>query len=459
NESQPMPRLEVLQPILAPATMAKLKQIATLTDGIFRSMVIDITTPAAAGPVGLSHALYQVCVAAERAVGQGSNVIILSDRNVDAERVAIPSLLACSAVHQYLVKAGLRTACSLLVETGDAREVHHFALLAGYGAESIHPWLAFASIDAMAPTLPGQPAAEECHKRYIKAIGKGLMKVMSKMGISTYQSYCGSQIFEAIGLSSDFVARYFTGTSTKIEGIGMKEVAMETLNTHAAAFGNDPVLADMLDVGGEYAFRVRGEEHMWTPDAIAKLQHATRSGRFETYQEYARLINDQSQRHMTLRGLFEIKPTGAPVAPIALDEVEPASEIVKRFATGAMSLGSISTEAHSTLAIAMNRIGGKSNTGEGGEDPRRFRKVGAGETAASVIGADRIERDIPLREGDSLRSAIKQVASGRFGVTAEYLANADQIQIKMAQGAKPGEGGQLPGHKVSDYIGMLRHSV
>ncbi|MDO9243980.1 MAG: glutamate synthase-related protein, partial [Rhodocyclaceae bacterium] len=455
----PMPRLEVLQPILAPATMAKLKQIDSLTDGIFRSRVIDITTPAAAGPVGLSHALYQVCVSAERAVGQGSNVIILSDRNVDAERVAIPSLLACSAVHQYLVKAGLRTACSLLVETGDAREVHHFALLAGYGAESIHPWLAFASLDALAPTLPGKPAADECHKRYIKAIGKGLMKVMSKMGISTYQSYCGSQIFEAVGLSSDFVARYFTGTSTKIEGIGMQEVAMETLNTHAAAFGNDPVLDNMLDVGGEYAFRVRGEEHMWTPDAIAKLQHATRSGQFETYQEYARLINDQSQRHMTLRGLFEIKPAGAHGAPIALDEVEPASEIVKRFATGAMSLGSISTEAHSTLAIAMNRIGGKSNTGEGGEDPRRFRKVGAGETAASVLGANRIERDTPLLEGDSLRSAIKQVASGRFGVTAEYLANADQIQIKMAQGAKPGEGGQLPGHKVSDYIGMLRHSV
>ncbi len=456
DETEPTPRLEVKQPILAPETMAKLKRIAELTGNVFRSKVIDIATSADEGPVGLSRALYQVCVSAERAVGQGSNVIILSDRGVDAGRAAIPSLLACSAVHQYLVKAGLRTACSLIVETGDAREVHHFALLAGYGAEAIHPWLAFASIDALAPTLPGQPSAAECHKRYIKAIGKGLMKVMSKMGISTYQSYCGSQIFEAVGLSSEFVSRYFKGTPTRIEGIGLKEVALEALNTHAAAFGNDPVLANMLDIGGEYAFRVRGEEHMWTPDSIAKLQHATRSGKYETYKEYARIINDQTKRHMTLRGLFEIQPAGAPVP---LEEVESAKEIVKRFATGAMSLGSISTEAHSTLAIAMNRIGGKSNTGEGGEDPRRFRKAGKGETVAGVIGDGRIERDIPLQEGDSLRSAIKQVASGRFGVTTEYLANADQIQIKMAQGAKPGEGGQLPGHKVSDYIGFLRHSV
>jgi glutamate synthase (NADPH/NADH) large chain len=456
DESEPTPRLEVMQPILAPETMAKLKQIDRLTDNVFRSKVIDITTNADEGPVGFSHALYQVCAAAERAVGQGNNVIILSDRNVTAARAPIPSLLACSAVHQYLVKAGLRTACSLLVETGDAREVHHFALLAGYGAESIHPWLAFASIDALAPTLPGKPDAHETHKRYIKAVGKGLMKVMSKMGISTYQSYCGSQIFEAVGLSSEFVSRYFAGTPTRIEGIGLKEVALEALATHAAAFGGDPVLADMLDIGGEYAFRVRGEEHMWTPDAIAKLQHSTRANKFETYQEYARIINDQGKRHMTLRGLFEIKSAGKPVP---LEEVEPASEIVKRFATGAMSLGSISTEAHSTLAVAMNRIGGKSNTGEGGEDPRRFRKVSRGETVAGVIGASRIERDIPLQEGDSLRSAIKQVASGRFGVTIEYLTNADQLQIKMAQGAKPGEGGQLPGHKVSDYIGFLRHSV
>ncbi len=456
DESEPAPRLQVRQPILTPADMARLKEIDRLTNGTFRACVIDITTPAAAGPAGMSDALFRVCFEAERAIGEGASVIILSDRNVDAERAPIPALLACSAVHQHLVKTGLRTSCGLVIETGAAREVHHFATLAGYGAEAIHPWLAFESLAAIAPTLPGKPSPYDCQKNFVKAIGKGLMKVMSKMGISTYQSYCGAQIFEAVGLSSDFVARYFTGTPTKIEGIGLKEVAREALATHAAAFGNDPLLANTLEIGGEYAFRVRGEEHMWTPDAIAKLQHATRAGKFKTYQEYAKIINDQSRRLMTLRGLFEIKPAGPPVP---LDEVEPASEIVKRFATGAMSLGSISTEAHSTLAIAMNRIGGKSNTGEGGEDPKRFAKITAPTTLAGVIGANRVERDIPLKEGDSLRSAIKQVASGRFGVTTEYLANSDQIQIKMAQGAKPGEGGQLPGHKVSDYIGFLRHSV
>jgi len=456
NETKPTPRLEVRQPILAPAEMAKLKNIDKLTGGAFRSAVIDTTTPIAAGANGMGTALHQICLKVEQAIGQGYNVIILSDRAVDATRAPIPALLSCSAVHQHLIRVGLRTSLGLVVETGVARETHHFATLAAYGAQAIHPWLALESLSQIAPSLPGKPSPDDCHKKFIKAIGKGLMKIMSKMGISTYQSYCGAQIFEAIGLSSEFVARYFTGTPSKIEGIGLKEVAMESLAAHAAAFGDDPVLDGMLDVGGEYAFRVRGEEHMWTPDSIAKLQHATRSNKYETYKEYAALINDQSRRHMTLRGLFEIKPAGAPVP---LDEVEPAREIVKRFATGAMSLGSISTEAHSTLAIAMNRIGGKSNTGEGGEDPRRFRKVGAGETVAGVIGASRIERDIPLQEGDSLRSAIKQVASGRFGVTAEYLTNADQLQIKMAQGAKPGEGGQLPGHKVSEYIGFLRHSV
>jgi glutamate synthase (NADPH/NADH) large chain len=456
DASAPTPRLQVRQPILSPADMAKLKQIDRLTDGAFRACEIDITMPAAAGPAGMSDALFHICLEAERAIGEGCSVIILSDRKVDAARAPIPALLACSAVHQHLVKTGLRTSCGLVIETGAAREVHHFATLAGYGAEAIHPWLAFESLKALAPALPGQPSIEACQKNFIKAIGKGLMKVMSKMGISTYQSYCGAQIFEAVGLSSDFVARYFTGTPTKVEGIGLKEVAREALATHAAAFGNDPLLANMLEIGGEYAFRVRGEEHMWTPDAIAKLQHATRAGKFETYQEYARIINDQSRRYMTLRGLFEIKPAGPPVP---LEEVEPASEIVKRFATGAMSLGSISTEAHTTLAIAMNRIGGKSNTGEGGEDPKRFAKIAKPTTLSAVIGASRVERDIPLQPGDSLRSAIKQVASGRFGVTIEYLTNADQIQIKMAQGAKPGEGGQLPGHKVSEYIGFLRHSV
>ncbi|TRZ97901.1 MAG: glutamate synthase large subunit, partial [Rhodocyclaceae bacterium] len=456
DETEPTPRLEVHQPILSPANMAKLKKIDELTHGIFRSVVIDTTTPAAEGAAGMSRSLYEVCTRAERAVGVGYTVVILSDRSVSHERAPIPALLACSAVHQHLVRVGLRTSCSMLVETGAAREVHHFATLAGYGAEAIHPWLAFESIAAIAGQLPGKPTAYDAQKNYIKAIDKGLMKVMSKMGISTYQSYIGAQVFEVVGLSSDFVNRYFAGTPTKVEGLGLKEVAAEALRTHADAYSADPILASMLDCGGEYAYRVRGEEHMWTPDVIAKLQHATRSGKVEAYKEYARLVNDQGQRHMTLRGLFEIKSAGPAVA---LDEVESAKEIVKRFATGAMSLGSISTEAHTTLAIAMNRIGGKSNTGEGGEDRMRYKPVAAGSTLAKVIGKSRVARDIPLKAGDSLRSAIKQVASGRFGVTAEYLANADQIQIKMAQGAKPGEGGQLPGHKVSEYIGFLRHSV
>ena len=276
-------------------------------------------------------------------------------------------------------------------------------------------------------------------------------------------SYCGAQLFEAIGLNSETIDKYFTGTASRVEGIGVFEIAQEAIRMHKAAFGDDPVLAHMLDAGGEYAWRTRGEEHMWTPDAIAKLQHSTRANNFNTYKEYAQLINDQNRRHLTLRGLFEFKIDPAKAIPV--DEVEPASEIVKRFATGAMSLGSISTEAHSTLAVAMNRIGGKSNTGEGGEDPARYRNelkgipIKQGDTLKSVIGEANVEVDLPLQDGDSLRSRIKQVASGRFGVTAEYLSSADQLQIKMAQGAKPGEGGQLPGGKVSDYIGQLRYSV
>jgi glutamate synthase (NADPH/NADH) large chain len=293
-------------------------------------------------------------------------------------------------------------------------------------------------------------------KNFIKSIGKGLYKVMSKMGISTYQSYCGAQIFEAVGLNSQLIHAYFKGTATNVEGIGIEEIAEETMRIHQSAFGSDPVLAHALDAGGEYAFRVRGEEHMWTPDSIAKLQHATRTNQYNTYKEYAALINDQTKRQMTLRGLFKLKTTDK---AISIDEVESPKEIVKRFATGAMSLGSISTEAHTTLAIAMNRIGGKSNTGEGGEDAKRFLTLDKDNTVANIIGLNLIESDIKLKKGDSLRSRIKQVASGRFGVTAEYLSSADQIQIKMAQGAKPGEGGQLPGHKVSPYIAKLRFSV
>jgi glutamate synthase (NADPH/NADH) large chain len=451
EETNPPLRLEASQPVLMPDELAQLKAIDTLTQGRYRALTLDTTYAANSGKEGMASAVAALCKAAEQAVNEGFNVLILSDRAISENRLAIPALLACSATHQHLVRAGLRTNTGLVVDTGSAREVHHFALLAGYGAEAICPWLAFETINGMAPAF-----MHEGYKKFVKAIGKGLYKVMSKMGISTYQSYCGAQIFEAVGLSSAFVSRYFTGTATNIEGIGLNEVAEEAMRLHEAAFSDDPVLDGALDAGGEYAFRVRGEEHMWTPDSIAKLQNATRTGEFSTYKEYAKLINDQTRRHMTLRGLFEIKPASAPVP---LEEVEPAKEIVKRFATGAMSLGSISTEAHATLAIAMNRIGGKSNTGEGGEDPKRFIPLAKDNSMAGVIGASLIEKDINLKAGDSMRSRIKQVASGRFGVTAEYLANADQIQIKMAQGAKPGEGGQLPGHKVSPYIAKLRFSV
>ena len=377
---------------------------------------------------------------------------------MDRTRVAIPALLAQSAIHHHLVNKGLRTSTGLVVETGSAREVHHFALLGGYGAEAVHPYLAFETVMEMARGGQlGELDYKKACKHFVKAIGKGLRKVMSKVGISTYMSYTGSQIFEAVGLSRALVDKYFAGTTSNVEGIGVFELAEEALRIHQGAYSDDPVLEGDLDAGGEYAFRVRGEEHMWTPDAIAKLQHSTRNNSYATYKEYAQIINDQSQRHMTLRGLFEFKFDQC--APVPIEEVEPAKEIVKRFATGAMSLGSISTEAHTNLAIAMNRIGGKSNTGEGGEDRRRFAPIQAGETLASRIGRDRIERDIALKEGDSLKSKIKQVASGRFGVTAEYLASAEQLQIKIAQGAKPGEGGQLPGRKVSEYIAELRYST
>jgi glutamate synthase domain-containing protein 2/glutamate synthase domain-containing protein 3 len=373
--------------------------------------------------------------------------------------VPIPALLAVGAIHQHLVRKGLRTSTGLVVETGSVREVHHFALLGGYGAAAVHPYLALETLHHMQAYLGPEiqlSDKKEAEKKYIKAVSKGLLKVMSKMGISTYQSYCGAQIFEAVGLSSEFINKHFTGTASNVEGIGIFEIAEEAMQTHRKAFSDDPVLRTQLDAGGEYAYRTRGEEHMWTPESIAKLQHSTKANSYSTYKEYAKLINDQTKRHMTLRGLFEIKPLGAPV-PLA--EVEPAKEIVKRFATGAMSLGSISTEAHATLAIAMNRIGGKSNTGEGGEDPQRFVPIAkAGETMKGRLG-DAVVSDVPLKVGDSMRSRIKQVASARFGVTAEYLNSADQIQIKMAQGAKPGEGGQLPGHKVSEYIGSLRFST
>jgi glutamate synthase (NADPH) large chain len=435
DSTEPVMRLEVSQPILTFEDMEKLRRASEFTSGHFKSEVLTMCYPAAWGTDGMEPALAQLCADAEDAVRKGVNIVILTDRGVTAELIPIPALLATAAVHHHLVRAGLRTRSGLVVETGSAREVHHFACLAGYGAEAIHPNLAFATLLDIRDALPQKIDEKELVKRYIKAIGKGLLKVMSKMGISTYQSYCGAQIFEAVGLSTRFVEKYFDGTASVVEGVGLKEIAEEAVRLHRLAYSDAPLYRDQLDPGGEYAYRTRGEAHMWTPDTIAKLQHSTRSGNYGTFKEYSRLINDQSERLLTLRGLFRIKESDCPVP---IEEVEPAKEIVKRFATGAMSLGSISHEAHSTLAIAMNRIGGKSNTGEGGEDPVRY---------------------IPLANGDSMRSAIKQVAAGRFGVTTEYLVNADDLQIKMAQGAKPGEGGQLPGHKVSKYIAKVRHTV
>jgi len=428
-------RLEVSQPILSNQDLEKIRSIANLVDGAFRTATIDISGPAREGDVGLEHAVERVCQQATEAVLLDNNILILSDRNVSAERNAIPAALAVAAVHHRLIRLGLRMQTGLVIETGEAREVHHFCVLAGYGAEAINPYLAFETLEQIRVKQNLPLKAYEVQKNYIKAIGKGILKVMSKMGISTYQSYCGAQIFDAVGLSSALVDKYFTGTSTTIEGVGLAEIAAETVRRHQAAYSDDPTLKTMLDVGGAYAFRLRGEEHAWTPETVSNLQHAVRGNLPDAYATFARSINEQNERLLTLRGLMRLK---AADKPVPLDEVEPASEIVKRFSTGAMSFGSISREAHTTMAIAMNRIGGRSNTGEGGEEPDRFK---------------------PLPNGDSMRSRIKQVASGRFGVTAEYLVNSDDIQIKMAQGAKPGEGGQLPGHKVDANIAKVRHST
>ena len=463
NAVNPPMRLEVPQPVLDFEAMSRLRHIEKHTHGKFKSYPLDVTYPLAWGHEGVEAKLASLCAEAVDAIRGGYNILIISDRQLDSGHVAIPALLALSAIHQHLVRTGLRTTAGLVVETGSAREVHHFAVLAGYGAEAVHPYLAMETLTDLHKDLGGALSPDKAIYNYVKAIGKGLSKIMSKMGVSTYMSYCGAQLFEAIGLEKDLVQKYFRGTASQIGGIDVFDVAEEAIRMHRAAFGDDPVLAGMLDAGGEYAWRVRGEEHMWTPDAIAKLQHSTRANQFDTYKEYAQIINDQSRRHMTLRGLFEFRIDPAKAVP--LSEVEPAAEIVKRFATGAMSLGSISTEAHSTLAVAMNRIGGKSNTGEGGEDPARYRNelkgipIAQDTKISDVIGGKVVVVDYALNAGDSLRSKIKQVASGRFGVTTEYLVSADQIQIKMAQGAKPGEGGQLPGGKVSDYIGFLRYSV
>jgi glutamate synthase domain-containing protein 2/glutamate synthase domain-containing protein 1/glutamate synthase domain-containing protein 3 len=413
-------QLAIEQPILRNHELEKLRQVDS---SVFLAHTIDITWPVADGRDGMEPAVERICREAGAAIARGVNILILSDREVSAERAPIPSLLATSAVHHHLVRAGTRLQAGLVVESGEPREIHHFATLIGYGAAAINPYV-------MLECLGGD---EEAERRLVKGIGKGLLKTISKMGISTIQSYNGAQIFEAVGLAPELVERHFTGTASRIGGVSIDVLAHEALTRHARGY---PSAATLLPVGGVYAWRRDGEHHMWSPDAIAKLQHAVRHGGWATYEEFAREMNEDSARRAALRGLLRFR--WAQDGGVPLEDVEPAAAIVRRFATGAMSLGSLSREAHETLAIAMNRIGGRSNTGEGGEDPVRY---------------------TPDPNGDYRRSAIKQVASGRFGVNVHYLTNADELQIKMAQGAKPGEGGQLPGHKVDEYIGRIRFTT
>jgi len=408
---------------------AELEALRGVDSSVFRTHTIPITWRVDAGPEGMARAVQRICEQAAEAIAYGANVLVLSDRGVGRERAAIPSLLAVAATHHHLVREGTRLQAGLVIESGEPREVHHFATLIGYGASAINPYLMLESLSEIATERSG----DESERNVVKAIGKGLLKTLSKMGISTIQSYNGAQIFEAVGLESSLVERHFTGTASRIGGIGLDVIARETLTRHLRAY---PDASELLPVGGVYAWRRDGEQHQWNPRAIAQLQHAVRRGGRPSYDEWAAEMNESSTRRASLRGLLGLRFDDA--GGVSLDEVEPASAIVKRFATGAMSLGSLSREAHETLAIAMNRLGGRSNTGEGGEDAARY---------------------VPDPNGDSRRSAIKQVASGRFGVTVHYLTNADEIQIKMAQGAKPGEGGQLPGHKVDAYIGAIRAST
>jgi glutamate synthase (ferredoxin) len=422
-------------PIVDNDEMARLKQL----DGWrgFTSVTLPMLFLAADGAAGMERALESLFEKASAAIEAGASLIILSDRGTRAEMAAIPSLLACSGLHHHLVRQGQRSRAGLLIECGDAREIHHFALLLGYGAGTINPYVAFETLDDMIRQglLKGLDHDEAVY-RYRKAIKKGVVKVMSKMGISTIHSYRGAQIFEAIGLAEDFVGRYFDKTASRVGGVGLAEIARETLEHHTRAYAIRDVGPSLLEEGGQYQWRRDGEYHLFNPETVFRLQHATQSGHYDLFKKYTQAVDEQNKRLCTLRGLFEFRLGDQPSVPI--EEVEPIESIVKRFASGAMSYGSISAEAHETLAIAMNRLGARSNTGEGGEDPERFR---------------------PLPSGDSKRSAIKQVASGRFGVTSEYLVNSDELQIKMAQGAKPGEGGQLPGHKVWPWIAKVRYST
>jgi glutamate synthase domain-containing protein 2/glutamate synthase domain-containing protein 1/glutamate synthase domain-containing protein 3 len=423
------------QPILRNHELEKLRQVS---HEVFDAATIDLTWPIEGGPDGMEARLEALSEEAARYVDNGANILILSDRNLGPERVAMPSLLAVAAVHHHLVRSGTRLRTGLVIESGEPRTIHHMAALIGYGAAAINPYLMFESLDELAEhrLLPQDLAREEAEKRIVRAIGKGLMKTISKMGISTIQSYCGAQIFEAVGLERELIDKYFTGTASRIGGVGLEQLSTEAMERHFRAYPRTG--RDVLPVGGVLQWRRDGEVHVWNPDTISNLQRAVQGvngGPRETYRQYARLANDDAVRKSLLRGLMKFRPAGDPVP---LDEVEPATEIVKRFTTGAMSLGALSREAHETIAVAMNRIGGRSNTGEGGEDPARY---------------------VPEANGDSRRSAIKQIASGRFGVNVHYLVNCDQLQIKMAQGAKPGEGGQLPGHKVDDYIAKIRSST
>jgi glutamate synthase domain-containing protein 2/glutamate synthase domain-containing protein 1/glutamate synthase domain-containing protein 3 len=424
------------QPILRNHELEKLRQVS---HQVFDAATLDITWPIEHGPDGMEIRLYDLCAEAGTYVDNGANILILSDRNLGPERVATPSLLAVAAVHHHLVRRGTRLRTGLVIESGEPRDIHHMATLIGYGAAAINPYVMFESLDELADRslLPVELTRDEAEANIVKAIGKGLMKTISKMGISTVQSYCGAQIFEAVGLEAQVVETCFTGTASRIGGVGLEQLSTEAMERHFRAYPRTD--RELLPVGGVLQWRRDGELHVWNPDTVAKLQHATHLSNGadprQTYREYARMVNDQTVRKGLLRGLMRFRP-GA--EPVPLEEVEPAVEIVKRFTTGAMSLGALGREAHETLAIAMNRMGARSNTGEGGEDPTRY------------------VRD---ENGDLRRSAIKQVASGRFGVTIEYLVNADQLQIKMAQGAKPGEGGQLPGHKVDGYIAKIRNST
>ena len=423
------------QPILNNIQISAIKNIAKINNSGHKSSILDATSFIQDGIDGMKECVENLKITAEKAIKAGTNILIISDRKISKNKIAIPMLLALSAIHQHLIRVGLRTEVGIAIETGEAREIHHYCVLAGYGADAINPYLAFETIKDIIKSPSISLSFDEACKNYIIAIGKGILKVMSKMGISTYQSYNGAQIFDAVGLSSEFIDEYFPGTSSKIEGYCLSDILISAIKCHHKAYGDEAILKNMLEVGGDYAYRLRGENHVWTPDTVSDLQHAVRGNSEEKYNEYAKIVNRQSKQKMTPRGMFDLKFSEN---PLSLDEVESAKNIVKRFATGAMSFGSISREAHTTLAIAMNKIGGKSNTGEGGEEADRFQ-----------VRSD----------GSSMRSAIKQVASGRFGVTTEYLVNADDIQIKIAQGAKPGEGGQLPGHKVDPIIAKVRHST